>query len=988
MATNLIIIHENVEDIEFLKTCINENTILYNGSIPNNNITHLALMYHPHGPGIPFFGNDKLIPTEFIEFVDLFPNLQYIDLLTCRVEDELLITELNAFKIPFRYSIDDTGNGNNWILESHNVNVKYLYFNDNINQWNYILATLVHHLGFSTYGSPFVLEYIDNVPTGNLIRQYMTKDRLNRPINQFYDENYNNIRYSNIETIITWGLSTHGANSSAVNKSNIVCVLPSLYAYAALKSDGSVVAWGHSGFGGSLSTSINNVRSIYSTYSAFAVIHNNGNVSTWGASTGGGNSSAVQSQLYNITAIYSTSYAFAAVRSDGELIVWGDAALGGTNPNLSNVATVATNYGAFAALHRNGTVSCWGSSAYGAQSVSLSNVKCIYATNHAFAALHNNGSVSTWGVATQGGNSSTVQSQLYNINIIYGNRYTFAALRSDGAVIIWGTDTNIIISPSNLVSIATSNQAMAGITSNGTLSLWGASTHGAISIPATSVRSVFANVNTFAAIRTDNTVFSWGSSATGGSAPSITDAIHITSSLDAYTAIRSNGNITSWGNSGNGGTTPTASNITMVYANYVSFVALKAAELPPTNIIQSITPEITDNIAEFTAPPATLLSILEPGNRTQAKEIATELFNSAPNNVVRASAQFFPIDIPKPFVKIMNQPIISTSTLSNDEALYIISSAGDTHDIFYNETDYITFENTGEYYTLTKSDDLTITQHSYGDTITYNGYRYILGSIIVYPATSYINFVLPITYSRTMEVLANILSVNIELPNADCIAVMEVSLSSMNEVFKFQTDASDIDPDGSNNDITYSIHPEHWPYTNIAHASTHITDLNKITPNDITTYTGYPRNRSLLKHDYVRYLAEQLFNTHHGVDLFNNEKELKDEIVRLGDIVLDEILQHLEAAHNLTNATTTPNNIGYVLMKQIGEHSPERFAEITDTPDYQPIPLRINDTIIFNVVIHSAESQPELTEVDEIPGRTYRIVFKITETPDNVVPDD
>ena len=62
---------------------------------------------------------------------------------------------------------------------------------------------------------------------------------------------------------------------------------------------------------------------------AFAAIRSDGSVVTWGDPLGGGDSSAVQDKLHNVKAIYSTWYAFAAIRSDGSVVTWGDPELGG-----------------------------------------------------------------------------------------------------------------------------------------------------------------------------------------------------------------------------------------------------------------------------------------------------------------------------------------------------------------------------------------------------------------------------------------------------------------------------------------------------------------------------------------------------------------------------------------------------------------------------------------------------------------------------------
>ncbi|NBO32660.1 MAG: calx-beta domain protein, partial [Cyanobacteria bacterium WB6_1B_304] len=72
-------------------------------------------------------------------------------------------------------------------------------------------------------------------------------------------------------------------------------------AFAALKSDGSVVTWGYSSYGGDSSgvssRLTSGVTQIFSTRTAFAALKSDGSVVTWGDSSNGGDSSSVSSRL-------------------------------------------------------------------------------------------------------------------------------------------------------------------------------------------------------------------------------------------------------------------------------------------------------------------------------------------------------------------------------------------------------------------------------------------------------------------------------------------------------------------------------------------------------------------------------------------------------------------------------------------------------------------------------------------------------------------
>jgi aryl-alcohol dehydrogenase-like predicted oxidoreductase len=63
-------------------------------------------------------------------------------------------------------------------------------------------------------------------------------------------------------------------------------------AFAALKADGSITAWGSSYKGGTGAPSDNGYTKIYSTGYAFAALKADGSITAWGASGSGGSGAA------------------------------------------------------------------------------------------------------------------------------------------------------------------------------------------------------------------------------------------------------------------------------------------------------------------------------------------------------------------------------------------------------------------------------------------------------------------------------------------------------------------------------------------------------------------------------------------------------------------------------------------------------------------------------------------------------------------------
>jgi hypothetical protein len=96
------------------------------------------------------------------------------------------------------------------------------------------------------------------------------------------------------------------------------------------------------------------VTQIFSTGSAFAALRSDGSVVTWGDGYYGGDSSAVAGQLdgtVDVKQIFSTDYAFAALRADGSVVTWG--ANGGDSSAVASQLT--SGVVSFANIYTNDT---------------------------------------------------------------------------------------------------------------------------------------------------------------------------------------------------------------------------------------------------------------------------------------------------------------------------------------------------------------------------------------------------------------------------------------------------------------------------------------------------------------------------------------------------------------------------------------------------------------------------------------------------------
>ncbi len=236
----------------------------------------------------------------------------------------------------------------------------------------------------------------------------------------------------------------------------------------------------------------------------------------------------------------------------------------------------------------------------------------------------------------------------------------------------------------------------------------------------------------------------------------------------------------------------------------------------------------------------------------------------------------------------------------------------------------------------------------------------------------------------TMTTLGALDSSAVPELDADAEAVLHVDLDHMKSVFKYQTDSADVlDVDAS--DLKYYVNTTSWPTTlNPANAKMDVGAFG----------SGFADNKKFVAHDFTRYLADELFGTHQGVDLFNNEVALLQNLRLICgsgaagrtwyDIVatLNAVSTTAVALANAdesgdkytTNADDSIENICRVLHRQIASVAPERFTPITDSASPQSLPFAVDDIISFKLIINPAANQHLLTGLAApIAARSYKI---------------
>ena len=417
-------------------------------------------------------------------------------------------------------------------------------------------------------------------------------------------------------TVQVWGLSSHGASLPVGSLSNITAIVSNAYAFAALKSDKSVIVWGDSIAGGDNAPldKLVDIVEIHSTFSAFCAKTSSGDIIAWGDVANGGTTivHGYDRNPQNAHEVFSTSSAFVTY-NDTTLVQWGDN--GDTDffpsylPTMGKIITIRSTGSAFAALiitqpNNIGTVIAWGGQdGCCPPNNAVFNVKQIYSTEGAFAALRYDGTVVAWGQPNWGGTQPNAAAGLLNITDIFSTKYAFLAISasifppvadlSEYKMVTWGLNfagAPVGYLPGNAypTHVVASEEAMALLMPAGYVVCWGKLGEGTCTVPSPlaqgsttgccidtgtdadtctgtcTVTAIFSSSQAMCALSnnftTSGIVTCWGSPQHGGVAPvDQLNSVIITTivSVDAaFAALTSDGVVIAWGNDANGGTVP------------------------------------------------------------------------------------------------------------------------------------------------------------------------------------------------------------------------------------------------------------------------------------------------------------------------------------------------------------------------------------------------------------------------------------------------
>lgn len=169
-------------------------------------------------------------------------------------------------------------------------------------------------------------------------------------------------------TVLAWGNNQYGQTNVPAGLSNVVAIAAGNYHSLALKADGTLAAWGDDAYSAvSLPAGLSNVVAIAAGPDFNLALKNDGTVTGWGNDLYG--ETDIPAGLANVRAIFTGYYNGFALTADGSLVQWGSTPVwqhNGTNTQLTtgtgmtNVAAVSAGSFSGWALQRDGTALAYG----------------------------------------------------------------------------------------------------------------------------------------------------------------------------------------------------------------------------------------------------------------------------------------------------------------------------------------------------------------------------------------------------------------------------------------------------------------------------------------------------------------------------------------------------------------------------------------------------------------------------------------------------
>ncbi|MCG0455715.1 hypothetical protein L6R44_06320 [Enterobacter cloacae complex sp. ECC445] len=316
----------------------------------------------------------------------------------------------------------------------------------------------------------------------------------------------------------------------------------------ALRTDGTLRAWGEEQYGGVLPADVYSrtdiLRSSGFPYAGLAQGQSAPYFASWGMNSQGQYAIPENIQAMDNIVQVLGSMSRAVLNANGQVFAWGDAEEGGLVPAdiaaLSDITMLFGNDYSFTALRSNGQLVAWGLAENGGalpdDIVALTDIVRVFPGATNYVAQRANGNLVAWGSDAE---SIAIPADIAAMTNIVDVKYVstpfgqsaFVALRDDGTVVSWGSaNTGVVPVPEgvdNVAVICVAPEYCLALKKDGTVMGWGSNDvfNDPIVGKLTDVKAIYAEADVAVALKGDNTIVVWGNALHGGSMLEVPDGV-------------------------------------------------------------------------------------------------------------------------------------------------------------------------------------------------------------------------------------------------------------------------------------------------------------------------------------------------------------------------------------------------------------------------------------------------------------------------------
>jgi len=335
----------------------------------------------------------------------------------------------------------------------------------------------------------------------------------------------------------------------------------------AVRTDGTVVAWGINGFGqASVPGSLSGVTQVDTGGNHTIALKGDGTIVGWGLDDSGQASSPAG--LVDVTQISVGWNHSMALRRDGSVVAWGSNSQGQASvpQGIQPAKWITAGHFHSVAVLVDGTVAAWGSNSHGQTGVpsGLGGVVAADASFRHTVARRGDGAVVAWG--SNGSGQCSVPATLSDaIQVAAGDQHSLA-LRANGSIAAWGSNSygegNVPTNAGPFAAISAGEFFSVGILRDGRLLAWGLNTSGQAQAPAGLPRltDLDCGDHFVVAVTAGGGAIGWGYNTYGQCdvPPGLSGVVQVAAGSVHALALRSDGSVVGWGSNARGQCVPPA----------------------------------------------------------------------------------------------------------------------------------------------------------------------------------------------------------------------------------------------------------------------------------------------------------------------------------------------------------------------------------------------------------------------------------------------